>query len=527
MPRWRPARTGRTLRSNSNHAEGRSKGYDLVPARTCMLVALWLTTSAVVLLGHNAAVRPAAQEATAGRDRQEPRPNLKGRPSHPGNLLGHGGPVKAVQVDPASGRILTGSFDYAMMVWNGAGENAQLLHRLTDHDGAVNAVAFLPGGKRVIAAGDDGNVGLWDLGEAKLIHRFKGHTGKIVAVAISPDGRRIATASWDRTARLWDVDRLADGPVFAGHEGPVNAVAFSGDGATLYTASADGTIGRWSTADGSFQRPVHKHGWGINVMERLPRSERLAFGALNGSVAVIDGSTGELSTELQSQGRPVLALAQFDDPGLLATGSGDGVIRVFRISGWSLLHEYRNPFGPVWALAFTGNGNALYYGGLDDSVTLWTFSPREPYEQVDSPFPRRFQLADASNDPIAQGEMQFARKCSICHTLRPDGANRAGPTLYHVFGRRVGSVPGYPYSEALKGLDIVWTEETIAKLFELGPDHYTPGSKMPLQKITDAAQRDALVAYLKIATSGEGTDDAALDAQSRSRTEPTAKGEKR
>lgn len=526
MLRWRPARTGRTLRSNSNHAEGRSKGYDLVPARTCMLAALWFATSAVVLLGHNAIVRPAAQEATADRDRQElPRPNLKGRPSHPGNLRGHGGPVKAVHVNPSSGRILTGSFDYTMMLWNGAGENAQLLHRLTDHDGAVNAVAFLPDGKRAIAAGDDGNVALWDLDEARLIHRFKGHTSKIVAVAISPDGRRIATASWDRTARLWDVDSFADGPIFGGHEGPVNAVVFSSDGATLYTASSDGTIGRWSAADGHLQRPIYKHGWGINVLERLPRSEHLVFGALNGSVAVIDASTGELSAELQPHGRPVLALASLD--GLVATGSGDGVIRVFRISDWSLLHEYRNPFGPVWALAFSGNGNALYYGGLDDAVTLWTFSPREPYEQVDSPFPRRFQLSEARNDPIALGEIQFARKCSICHTLRPDGANRAGPTLHQIFGRRIASVPGYLYSEALKGLDIVWTEETIAKLFELGPDHYTPGSKMPLQKITNAAQRDALVAYLKIATSGEGTDDAALGAQSRSRPEPSVKGEKR
>jgi cytochrome c len=272
------------------------------------------------------------------------------------------------------------------------------------------------------------------------------------------------------------------------------------------------------------QRMIHKHGWGINVLERLPDSERLVFGALNGSVGVIDGRTDALVAELPPHGRPVLALAQRDD--LVATGSGDGVIRVFRTSDWRLLHEYRNPFGPVWALAFSRHGNALFYGGLDDFVTLWTFSPREPYEQVDSPFPRRFQLSDASNDPIAQGEIQFARKCSICHTLKPDGANRAGPTLHQVFGRRVASVPGYPYSDALKRLDIVWTEETIARLFELGPEHYTPGSKMPLQRISDAAQRHALVAYLKVATSGQGSDDPAAGGPPPSRQEPKTKGDK-
>jgi cytochrome c len=84
--------------------------------------------------------------------------------------------------------------------------------------------------------------------------------------------------------------------------------------------------------------------------------------------------------------------------------------------------------------------------------------------------------------------------------LLPDGRNRAGPTLHKVFGRKIGTLPGYPYSEALRRLEIVWTPQTLGKLFELGPEIFTPGSKMPLQKMPDAAQRDALIAYLQLAT---------------------------
>jgi len=72
-----------------------------------------------------------------------------------------------------------------------------------------------------------------------------------------------------------------------------------------------------------------------------------------------------------------------------------------------------------------------------------------------------------------------------------------------VFGRRIGTLDGYPYSEALRKLDIVWSAETIGKLFELGPEEFTPGTKMPLQKMTDRAQRDALIAYLEVATRGD------------------------
>jgi cytochrome c len=444
--------------------------------------------------------RATAEGAPSKADRREAE---KQRRSRPGNLIGHGGPIKAVAIDGADGRVLTGSFDYAMMSWDISRQEPQLLRRLDDHNGAVNAVAFVPGGMLALAAGDDGAVALWDLASGKLVHRFQGHAAKIVGLAVSADGRWAATASWDRTARIWDLIKHEPGSVLQGHAGPVNAVAFSADGGRVYSASADGTIGLWHRHDGSFQRPLYRHGWGINVLARLPGTEQLVLGALNGSVIIIDGEKGDVVRELPAHERPVLALAVLDRPGLIATGGGDGVIRVLRSADGSPIEEYRNAYGPVWALAFAADGTALYYGGLDDFATLWRIAPREPLEPIDSSFPRRFQVRAQADSQIAAGELQFARKCSICHTVQADGRNRAGPTLHHVFGRRIGTLEGYPYSDALKKLDIVWTPETISKLFELGPDEFTPGSKMPLQKMTDPAQREALIAYLKLATEPE------------------------
>ncbi len=444
--------------------------------------------------------RPEVRGGEAGAAKAERRAAERERRRRPGNLVGHGGPVKAVAVDAAGGRALTGSFDYTAMSWDLTQESPRPLQRLDRHDGAVNAVAFVPGGGLVLAAGDDGAVALWDLAEAKLVHRFEGHQAKIVGLAVSEDGRWAASASWDRTARLWNLAAREPGPVLSGHTGPVNAVAFSADGGRVYTAGADGSIGAWNRQDGSFRRPLHRHGWGINVLLRLPGGERLLFGAVNGSAAIIDAGSGDIVKELPAHERPVLALAALEKPGLLATGGGDGVIRVMRSGDGATVEEYRNPYGPVWALAFAPGGTALYYGGLDDFATLWRIAPREPFETIDSPFPRRFQVRAGADARLAAGELQFARKCSVCHTVEADGRNRAGPTLHGIFGRRIGTLAGYPYSEALKRLDIVWTAETIAKLFELGPEEFTPGSKMPLQKMTDPEQRAALIAYLEVAT---------------------------
>jgi len=195
---------------------------------------------------------------------------------------------------------------------------------------------------------------------------------------------------------------------------------------------------------------------------------------------------------------------------------------VLRSANGSPIEEYRNPYGPVWALAFVADGTALYYGGLDDFATLWRIAPREPFEAIASPFPRRFQVRGQASGQIAEGEIQFARKCSVCHTLQPDGRNRAGPTLHKVFGRKIGTLPGYPYSDALRQLEIVWTPDTLSKLFELGPEIFTPGSKMPLQKMPDAGQRDALVAYLRLAT-----EDQPIDGNGPAGPDSAAQGEKR
>jgi cytochrome c len=89
------------------------------------------------------------------------------------------------------------------------------------------------------------------------------------------------------------------------------------------------------------------------------------------------------------------------------------------------------------------------------------------------------------------------RACVACHSVSPDGGNRAGPTLHGVFGRRIATVPGYNYSEPLRRMDIVWTAETVSRLFEVGPNTYTPGTKMPEQVIGNAEDRAALIRYLE------------------------------
>ncbi|MEM9355672.1 MAG: c-type cytochrome [Pseudomonadota bacterium] len=413
------------------------------------------------------------------------------------NLEGHGGPVKAIAVDHASGRILTGSFDYAMMLWQLSEDgSAKQIKRFADHDGAVSAVGFVPGANQALSGSDDGALHLWDLETSKRLQLMKGHGAKILGLDISSDGSRAITASWDRTIRIWDLQTGKTIHVLKGHTAPINAAIFTADNKQILSAATDGTLRLWNAGTGSQQRVAYRHGWGINVLKRLADTDQFLFGALDGSTGIYDLRNNNLAHKLKAHEKPVLSIAALQKPGLIATGGGGGEIRVYRQGDWQLLETYRNPYGPIWAMDFSDRGTKIYYGSLDDHATAWQISPRKPFEKVASSFPRRFQV----KGNISLGQRQFARKCSICHTLHPDDANRAGPTLYNVFGRKIGTLPGYPYSKALKSLDIVWSAETIDKLFALGPDKFTPGSKMPLQRIAEKEKRDALVKFLKEAT---------------------------
>lgn len=416
--------------------------------------------------------------------------------SMPETLEGHGGPVRSVAIAADNTHVLTSSFDYSAIYWLLEAQKGRELMRLEGHDAAVNDAAFVPGGDIAVTASDDGSVAVWNLDTGEMLKRFQGPGDKVLAVDVSGDGRYAASAGWDRRVRLYDLKALEEVAAFEGHRGNVNDVAFSPDGKTLYSASYDGTIHSWDVEERKPGRPIYSHGWGLNIVRALPDGKALLFGSLDGSAGVVDIESGNVLVDLAVHKGPILSADIAADAGMALVGGADGVVRVYRMADWILLHTFENPNGPIWGASLAADGTAAMLAGLDDAAFLWQISPRKSFEPPLGEFPRRFQVSSDAGP----GELQFARKCSVCHTLTKDGANRAGPSLHGVFGRKAGTLEGYVYSDALKNSDIVWNEETIARLFDDGPDVVTPGSKMPVQRLKSVEDRDALIAFLKRAT---------------------------
>jgi len=406
---------------------------------------------------------------------------------------GHGGPVMDISVNPETGQVATASFDNSVGLWQGRAPRW-----LEGHDAAVSAVHFAPGG-RLVSGGDDFAVIDWNAGSGEG-RRLEGHRGKVLAVALSPGGGRIASASWDGTVGLWPVDGGA--PIFLeGHDSGVNDVLFSPDGRALYSASADGTIRRWLlTEAGATGRPLVEQGFGVNRIVLAPDESWLAYGAVDGVTRVVDPETGATLRDFSLDRRPILSMAHHPGTHQLAVGDGHGYIMIIDTADWRIARDFRAMRqGPVWALDFSPDGRRIYAGGIGDVAYSW------PVALLDAVAPAGTAERSFLRDPaeMPNGERQFMRKCSICHALTPPPSRKAGPSLHGIFGRRAGAVAGYPYSPVLAGSDIIWSQDTIDRLFELGPDHFIPGSKMPMQRIAGQDDRRDLIEYLRAQTARE------------------------
>jgi WD40 repeat protein len=253
--------------------------------------------------------------------------------------------------------------------------------RILRHPWSVDAIAFTPDGRRLIASGgDDGQLRVWDAGSGALVRELAAHPGALVDLATSPSGDRLLTAGWDGSARMWDLELLG-APVAAGaalgpHTGEVRSVAFSPDGQTIASASADRTVRLWEVKTGLVTRVLDGHAGGVSRVVYSPDGRLLASAGEDHQVRLWDAATGEPLKVLAGHDQAVWGLGFSPDGKLLVSTSNDGTLRAWDVATGAERWRVHHPDPSLgWvAVAFSPDGAHVASGAWDGPLWIWRTS---------------------------------------------------------------------------------------------------------------------------------------------------------
>ncbi|CAG7852135.1 Nuclear distribution protein PAC1 {ECO:0000255/HAMAP-Rule:MF_03141} AltName: Full=Lissencephaly-1 homolog {ECO:0000255/HAMAP-Rule:MF_03141}; Short=LIS-1 {ECO:0000255/HAMAP-Rule:MF_03141}; AltName: Full=nudF homolog {ECO:0000255/HAMAP-Rule:MF_03141} [Serendipita indica DSM 11827] len=297
-------------------------------------------------------------------------------------LRGHQSRVNAVAFSPDSARVISGSHDKTIRVWDVA-TGQPLGEPLRGHEDSVLAVAFSPDGSLIASCSKDLTIRLWNSATCQSLGEpLRGHKSWVLTVSFSPDGSKIVSGSHDKTIRLWDA--ATGQPLrepFQGHRDSVSAIGFSPDGSQIISGSWDETIRLWDASTGQpLGEPLRGHEDLVLAVAFSPEGSRILSGSNDKTIKVWDAASGQpLGEPLRGHDNSVKAIAFSLDGSRFVSGSYDTTIRLWdATTGQPLGEPLRGHKSSVNAVAFSPDGSQIVSGSDDKTIRLWDAVTGQP-----------------------------------------------------------------------------------------------------------------------------------------------------
>ncbi len=213
-----------------------------------------------------------------------------------------GGPLTLTAVS-LSGNLLAvaGTANGQPVVFVRNMENGQITHTLAGHEKPIHAMAFSPDSTRMVTGSEDQTVRVWNLANPQMPEQSKlaGHTGTVTAVAFSPDGNQVLSGAADKLVRLWN---LADGMLlknFPGHADGILGVGYAANNQP-FSVSSDRSVRFWNAADGTTIRAWSDQAKPVAVQIR-PDRQRVALAGEDKQIRIYQLDNGQLLQTLNGQ----------------------------------------------------------------------------------------------------------------------------------------------------------------------------------------------------------------------------------
>jgi WD40 repeat protein len=287
-------------------------------------------------------------------------------------LFGHQGIIYAVAYSPDGSRIVSGSYDGTVKVWDA--NNGQEIKTFSGQGGTILSVAYSPDGRRIGSGSTNSTIRIWDV-ETGAYHILSGHSGFVRALAYSPDGQRLVSGSGDKTLKIWDANtgkELRTLRTLGGHTSTVYAVAYSPDGRRLLSGSEDTTIMLWDEPRGIAIRTLGGHKNAVYSVAWSPEGNRILSGSADKTLKIWDPETGKELMTLSGHTGTVWSVVYTPDGKGILSGSEDKTFKIWDPeSGWEVKSIPSGHSGAVRSLVFSPDGKQFISCSDDRTIKIW------------------------------------------------------------------------------------------------------------------------------------------------------------
>jgi WD40 repeat protein len=302
-------------------------------------------------------------------------------------LVGHTGKIMSAVFSPDGKRILSGSSDNSVRIWDA--KTGEQLVQINGHTNRVNSVSYSPDGKRIVTGADDNSIRVWDNESEKQLFKIIGHTTFVNCVAFSPDGKRIVSGGGDNIIRIWNADTGEQLSQLTGHTGWINGVTFHPEGKRIASVSADGSVRTWIIENEEQIAQYSGHTNKVNNVSFSPDGKLLVTGSDDKTVYLWNTETGKQLLQFTGHTAKIMDVAFSPDGKRIVSGSKDRTVRVWDTDSGEQLTQYTGHTDGVNSVSFSLDGQRIVsgagdntYGKEDKIVRVWDAINKEPHGQL-------------------------------------------------------------------------------------------------------------------------------------------------